>query len=442
MATIIRGEPDPRFAVLEQGVNRGVENFFQERERAKKEQKFLDAFRAVNAAPDYDSAVKAMGLVDREILANPQALSLLGEQIQRRFPPQEAVQIDTPEGIQTTAVRKGDVSGALSAAESRGGRLAQDTELERQREFQDEDQTLQVLDAKYKRELGEKKLSLEERRTAAAELRARAAAAKAAQGKGPSEKDKEIDRVTALLGGNRDRATKIVYGLEDTDIDPQTGEARILDKVNGRVAIVPAESLPDLDKVPGPKDGQTLWDAAIAGTGPFSALRAGAALPTAYFGVFEPKKTIEARQKLDLATQKLTRALSVNKRFPQGELENIRKNLSLSPSMWVHPETLRRRMVTVDSELRLWYEQAVRDGNDPRVPGPERAEAKASARDIQNFISELGVPEEHRNGQGDQNAGGVPDAVATKYPQVTFERWNRYTPEQRKRLLEASQEKE
>src|SRR5688572_5725739 len=105
MATIIQGSPDRRFAVLEEGVSRGVENYFQERERAKKEQKFADAFRSINAATNYDDAVKAMGLLDREILANPQALAVLSEQIERRFPPQEAVMIDTPEGLQTHAVR-------------------------------------------------------------------------------------------------------------------------------------------------------------------------------------------------------------------------------------------------------------------------------------------------------------------------------------------------
>ncbi len=435
MATIIRGDPDPRFAVYEQGVQKGVENYFQEREKAKHEQKFKDAFTAINSALSYDEAVKAMGSVDREILANPQALALLGEQIQRRFPPQEAVQIDTPTGIQTTAVRKGDVAGGLLAAQQAGGRLAQDTELERQRRFQDEDQTLQELDAKYKQELGAKKLSLEERRTAAAELRARALANKAANSK-MSEKDKEIARVSAMLGGDTARAMKIVYQLEQTDIDPQTGEARVLDKLNNRVAVVPAESLPDLKSVPGPKEGQALWDAALAGTGPFSALRASMALPTAYMGVFEPTKTVEARQKLDLATQRLVRALAVNRRFPQGELDNIKKNLSLSPSMWVHPETLRRRMVTVDSELRLWLAQNKRDAQDPNIPSDARADAKTAAADIQNFIVELGVPEEHRNGSGEQNVEALPDSVKTKYPEVTFERWNRYTPEQKRRLLE------
>lgn len=444
MATIIQGNPDPRFAVLERGVQRGVENYFSERERAKKEQKFLDAFRAINSAVNYDEAVKAMGLVDREILANPQALQLLGDQINRRFPPQEAVTIDTPEGVQTKAVRQGDVAGALSAAQQAGGRLASETELERKRTFEDEDQTTQMLDSEYKRVLGAEKLKLEERRTKAAELRAQAALRRAQQGgvDKPSEKDKEILRVSELLGGDTARAMKIVYGLEDTDIDPATGEARILDKINGRVAVIPAEALSDMQNIPAtPKDGETLWNAAVAGTGPFSALRAAAALPTAYMGVFQPNKTIESRQKLTLSTQKLVRALAANPRFASTELERIQKEFSLGPSVWVHPETLRRRMVTVDSELRLWLAQSNRDAVDPRLPGEARADAKKSAAAISNFISEMGVPEEHRLGQ-EQAVSGVPPAVSDAYPEVTFERWNRYTPEQRKRLLDSVQEQQ
>lgn len=435
MATIIKGDPDPRIAALEQGVIRGTENFFQERERAKKEQKFQDAFRAISSATNYDDAVRAMGLVDREILANPQALALLSQHIEMRFPPQEGVQIEDEFGnISTQAVRKGDVAGALSVAQKSGGRLAQDTELERKRQFEDEDQASQLLGDEYKRVIGAEKLKLEERRTAAAERRARAAEMKA-QRTGVTEKDKEIIRVSELLGGDTTRAMKIVYGLEETSIDPQTGEARVLDKATGRVAIIPAESLPDLDQIPGPKEGQALWDAALAGTGPFSALRAAAALPTAYMGVFEPKKTVAARQQLTLSTQRLVRALAANPRFAASELDRIRKEFSLGPSMWVHPETLRRRMVTVDSELRLWLAQSQRDSVDPRLPSDARAEAKKSISAIQNFISEMGIPEEHRNGTVmETSAEGVPPDVASKYPEVTFERWNRLSPEQKKRL--------
>ena len=432
MATIIQGGPDLRQQALEQGVSRGVENFFQERERAKKEQKFKDAFTAINAATSYDEAVKAMGLLDREILANPQALALLGEQIQLKFPPQEAVTIDTPEGIRTEAVRKGDVSGALAAAQAGGGRLAQETELERKREFEDIESTSKVLDSSFKRTLGAEKLKLEERRTAAAERRARAAELKA-QKSGVTEKDREILRISELLGGDTERALKIVYGLEDTSIDPQTGEARVLDKLSGRVTIVPAESLADYDKVPGPKDGQGLWDAALAGTGPMSALRAASSLPTAYMGVFVPEKTIEARQRLDLASNKLVRALRDTRAF--AEAKWIESEINIKPSVWIHPEIMRRRMVTLHDQLTMWKAQRDRDAVDPRIPSKERSEAKTSAREIQNFLIELAIPEEHMSGM-EQNVEALPEDVQRNYPEVTFERWNRYTPEQRRRLRE------
>jgi hypothetical protein len=434
MATIIQGPPDRRYAALEEGVSRGVENFFQERERAKKEQKFADAFRAINAAQSYDEAVKAMGLMDREILANPQALALLGEQIQMKFPPQEAVTLDTPEGIRTTAIRKGDVAGALAEAQASGGRLASETELERKRTMEDDDQATQLLDAEYKRELGLSKLELEERRTRAAELRAQAAATRAKAGKGPSEKDKEILRLSEILGGDTTRAMKIVYGLEETSIDPQTGEARVLDKTTGRVAVVPAENLQDFENVPAPKDGQGLWDAALAGTGPFSALRAASALPTAYMGVFEPKKTVESRQRLNLASNKLVRALRETRAF--AEAKWIESEINVKPSVFVHPEVMRRRMVTLHHQLTLWKAQRDRDAMDPKLPSDERANSKVASREIQNFLSELAVPAEHLAGQ-EQSVEALPENVQRNYPEITFERWNRLSPAQKKRLMEA-----
>lgn len=436
MATIIRGEPDPRFAVLEQGVTRGVENFFQERERAKKEQKFQDAFRAVNSAQNYDEAVKAMGLVDREILANPQALALLGEQIERRFPPQEAVTIDDGLGnISTKAVRKGDVTGALSAAEESGGRLVHETTLERQRNTEDAEATAAVLKTRFDQDVANKKLAMEERRTKAAELRARAAAEKAKAGGDLSEKDKEIMRLSKILGGDVTRAMKIVYGLEQTDLDPATGEVRVLDKATRRAMVIPAELANEIQTVPTPEEGKTLWDAALAGTGPFSALRAASALPTAYFGVFEPKKTIEARGRLDTAVQGFIRAVANSERFPVAEQERIRKDFGIGSSMWVHPETLRRRMVTLNTDLKLKLAQSKRDSTDPALPGKDRASAKRDVTEISNFLAQMGVPEEHEAGRV-QEVSGVPEVVQQKYPEVTFERWNRYTPEQKRRLQE------
>lgn len=441
MATIIQGPPDARFAVIEQGVNRGVENYFQERERAKKEQKLSDAFAAINASTSYDQAVKAMGLVDREILANPQAMQLLASQIELKFPPQEAVTIDTPGGVETKAVRKGDVAGALSAAQEAGGRLASETELERKRTMEDEDQSSQLLDSEYKRVLGAERFKLEERRTKAAELKAQAALLKAKQGGSMSEKDKEIARITQLLGGDSARAMKIAYKLEDTDIDPATGEARILDKLTNRVAIVPAESLQDMDHVPTPKEGKTLWDAAIAGTGPFSALRAATSLPTAYLGVFQPEKTNESRQRLQTSVQSFIRAVANSERFPVAEQERIRKDFGLTPSIFVHPETMRRRMVTLDADLRVKLTQAERDSVNPQLPGKDRASAKRDVTEIRNFLSLMNVPEEHRVGQ-EQNVETLPASVQKAYPEVTFERWNRLNPAQKKRLLETSQETE
>lgn len=429
MATIVQGGPDLRFAVLEQGVSRGVENYFQERERAKKEQRFLDAFAAVNAATSYEDAVKAVGLADKEVLMNPAAMQILNGQIERRFPPQEGTLIETPEGTRTVVTRKGDVAGAIAQAQAQGGRLESEAAVEQQK-------SEHLFDREYQQALDKEKLSLEERRVKALEQRAQILRSNANKPPKPSEKDKEIDRIATILGGDPSdytRATKIVYGLEQTSVNPTTGEVEVLDKITGNVAIVPQEVAEGLEKVPSNAEGKTLWNAALAGTGPFSALRASAALPTSYMGVFVPEKTVEARQQLELSTQRLVRALAANPRFPATELERIRKEFALNPSIWVHPETLRRRMVTVNNELDLWLAQANRDSQDRTQPPQARAEAKQSAAAIRNFISELGIPEEHRRGET-SSIEQVPESVQTRYPQITWSQWQRLTPEQKRRL--------
>lgn len=109
MATIVQGSPDPRKAALEQGVGQGIQNYFAAKKKKQQEQKFLDAFKAVNEAGSYEDAVKAMSGIDREIVANPQAMQMISQQIDRKFPAQEALQVIDPvtRKRQTITHRKG-----------------------------------------------------------------------------------------------------------------------------------------------------------------------------------------------------------------------------------------------------------------------------------------------------------------------------------------------
>jgi hypothetical protein len=96
MATIVQGPMDPRQAALQGGVEKGVAAFLEARKKKKQEAKFLDAYKMVNEAPDYDTAVSQMAMMDPELLSNPEAVKLINEQISRKFPEQETLEVIDP----------------------------------------------------------------------------------------------------------------------------------------------------------------------------------------------------------------------------------------------------------------------------------------------------------------------------------------------------------
>lgn len=93
MATIIQGSPDLRYQALEQGLGSGVANYFAERQKKQQQDKFLNAFRAVDQSPTYEDAVKNIALSDPEILANKDAMQILQEHIDKKFPQQDTLEV-------------------------------------------------------------------------------------------------------------------------------------------------------------------------------------------------------------------------------------------------------------------------------------------------------------------------------------------------------------
>jgi hypothetical protein len=96
MATIIQGGPDLRQQALQGGVAEGVAGFFEAAKKKREEKKFMDAYKVVNDAPDYETAVKSLGTIDPGILSNPKAMEVLGGQLERKFPPTEALKVIDP----------------------------------------------------------------------------------------------------------------------------------------------------------------------------------------------------------------------------------------------------------------------------------------------------------------------------------------------------------
>ncbi len=103
---------------------------------------------------------------------------------------------------------------------------------------------------------------------------------------------------------------------------------------------------------------------------------------------------LQARSTLRTASNNLIRALSINPRFPVGEIERIKNETNLDPSLVNSPEAMRADMIALDRSLRLRADQELRDSRDQQLSTTSRANARKAASDINNFLAQLGAPEE------------------------------------------------
>lgn len=94
----------------------------------------------------------------------------------------------------------------------------------------------------------------------------------------------------------------------------------------------------------------------------------------------------------DFAQNNLIRTLSLNPRFPVGEMERIRG--LLDRGMFVSPDTLRTKIRSLDQVLRenLATQEAI--SNDKNMPVEDRKIARRSIVDIKTFLKKLGAPKD------------------------------------------------
>ena len=207
-----------------------------------------------------------------------------------------------------------------------------------------------------------------------------------------------------------DRATNLTDGNIRIEIVPGLGVAREINELTGEVREVSlGQDSPSRRQVP----KRTLYDlvktGAIAGIVPkveeFLGQTVGQ-IP----GVPVAEDVIQARQEMTEAQNGLIRALSINPRFPVGEINRLREEVKIEPAILDSEKALLARMRGIHDSLsiRLANEEAA--AGDPNLPQSTRASAAQSAKDIGNFLNRLGVP-----GEEDFTPEGVPE-FSTKLP--------------------------
>jgi hypothetical protein len=238
----------------------------------------------------------------------------------------------------------------------------------------------------------------------------------------------------------RDMAQDIVDGYRRIEVVPQTGNVRLINEISGEVTELPigranqrgqggqaqggdddpastAQALDQAEIPPGQlnqqtaQEGSTLWEstegvAGIPGAITEAWQRTGGQIP-GLGGGEETRETVGNRQFFRLAQGDLIRSLSINPRFPVAEMERIRRETDIEPSMWDSQDSLKTRMRRLDKYLRGRLERERQAAKNPNMGQEARANAQRAAKDIANFLDVLGVPREGQGQRGAQTEGAV-----------------------------------
>lgn len=267
------------------------------------------------------------------------------------------------------------------------------------------------------------------------------------------------------------RAVNLAYGRERLETVEGLGVVRGLNDLTGEAWEVPLSEArksglippfgerrdrsetPELDERQTPRvirdevpEGDiTLWDAALYGTGPWSALRAGYNIAGGWIGLPRARRTTLARQALRSETADFIRSLIPNDRMPVGWVERIERDVNFLPRVLDNPSELRDRMITIDNTLRRRYQQAMADAEDVNLPFETREAQKANAAAIRRFLPVLGVPEAARLVQREapesSTPGGPPEVDLSTFdtsqlPPEIGELWEYMSEEEQIIVLE------
>jgi hypothetical protein len=110
-------------------------------------------------------------------------------------------------------------------------------------------------------------------------------------------------------------------------------------------------------------------------------------------GEIASKDQIRNETAINAAKNQLIRALSINPRFPVGEMERLAKEIDVAPSIWVGTGALLEKMKGVDDYLRGRLQNELAASRDIALPSETRKNARTAAKDIKNFLDKLGVPQ-------------------------------------------------
>lgn len=220
-----------------------------------------------------------------------------------------------------------------------------------------------------------------------------------------SAAEEKISRIQQSVGVDRETAVKIADGVVKVVTDPVSGRSSIIDLSTAMRGLGEPEQLPPQaapSQPPGavqqtqsmPEERQSLYSLADKTAGMTSGLRSlwnstAAQIP----GIPADEQTESARQTMGLASNELIRSLSINPRFPVGEIERLEKEVNISPASWDSTPALRARMRSLDTYLRNRHRDALTDASNASLPADIRKAQISNASAIESFLRVLDVPQ-------------------------------------------------
>lgn len=229
--------------------------------------------------------------------------------------------------------------------------------------------------------------------------------------RGSDVRERKIQDLMAQ-GKSREESVNIVDGNIKVEFNPVNGRVVVTNTVTKNVSELPVSG-PNSGRVAiDPED--TLMAAAQRGvgtTGPVSlgaeaAGRIGGLVP----GMPIPEQVLKDRQQFMTAKSEMIRGLSINAKYPVGEIQRIEKEISIAPNLFDSPSALIERMKSIRSSLEIRIKQADRDANDPSLPEAVRGNRAAEVRALQNFLDVLGDPPQSKSGTTEDD-----DSLINKY---------------------------
>ena len=188
-------------------------------------------------------------------------------------------------------------------------------------------------------------------------------------------------------------ATGIILGTIKVMADEVSGTRYLVNTVTGtEKPLIDAKGKTAQPVTEKPLKKETIWDLTPLATGVVSATRAAGSVVTGTVGLPIAKKTTYARQFVSGAQNDLIRALSINPRFPVGEINRLKEEINLSPKIMDSPPQMKERARAIDNYLRTRVDNEMKAANDKTLSVANRQAARGAAKDINNFLQILGVP--------------------------------------------------